>query len=102
MKIVCHGPKEGRIWSISIPGSIGRKGIVSALGSLEGVSFIKEPNILSSLQDQPFCMFDFKGQRFFIEAEWPAFDSFEISPEPRGCKEQLIEIKDFLEKLDKS
>lgn len=100
MKIVPHGPKEDRIWSISVPGSIGRKGIVSALASLDGVSFIKRPNIISSLRDEPFCIFEFKGQRFSIDAEWPAFDSFEISPDPRGCKDQLIEIKDFLEKID--
>jgi hypothetical protein len=100
VKIITHGPKEDRIWSISIPSSIGRMGIASLLSSLNGVFFIKKPNIISAFLDEPFCIFDFKGQRFYIEAEWPSFESFEISPYPRGCKDQLIEIRNFLEKAD--
>lgn len=56
------------------------------------------PSFFSFLHDGPFCIFEFKGEQFSIEAEWPAFNTFEISPVPRGCKDQIIEIKDFLAK----
>jgi hypothetical protein len=98
MKVVSQEPSAGRIWSISVQSSIGRRQITSLLGSLDGVSIVKKPSIFSFLRDQPFCFFDFKGQRFSIEAEWPSFNTFEISPVPRGCKDQIIEIKNFLEK----
>ena len=97
MKVTCHGPKEGRLWSISISGEIGRRGIVSVLRCLDGVLITKDPGAFSAMHDEPFCEFDLKGQKFIIEAEWPAFNSFEISPKPRGSKNQMVEIKDFLE-----
>jgi hypothetical protein len=99
MKLISRESIAGRVWSISMPRSMSRRRIVSLISLLEGVSIIKRPSIFSFLRSQPFCIFDFKGQRFSIEAEWPAFDTFEISPVPRGCKDQIIEIKDFLEKL---
>ena len=97
VKVLEHGPKPGRVWSLELPARVGRRRLARALASVPGVRLQQTPGFFSWLVDRPFCRFEYNGIQFVIEAEWPAFKAFTISPDPRGCKPETLEIKMALE-----
>ena len=97
VKVLEHGPKPGRVWSLELPARVGRRRLARVLASVPGVQLSHHPGWFSWLADRPFCRFEYKGVQFAVEAEWPAFNVFSIAPDPGGCKPETLEIKAALE-----
>jgi hypothetical protein len=103
MNVTAREPKPGRVWSLGISRSVGRRPLLSALRSIDGVKVIETSGFFSRMREKPICTFEYKEQKFIIEAEWPAFDSFEITPTPRGCKDQTADLfRELRKRLDES
>ena len=96
MKVYENSSKPGRVWSIEVSSRIGRRSLVRVIASIPGVLITQKPRMLSQLRDAPFCSFELGNRRFKIEAVWPAGGRFEISPDPSGCTEELLVIRDAL------
>ena len=96
MKVIDHCPRPGRIWSIEVPSSIGRRPLARLVSALPEAQIVTWPGLFSFLRDEPFCRFTLGGRTFTIEAVWPAGDTFEISPDPRGCVEELLVVRQAL------
>jgi hypothetical protein len=96
MKVYDSSPKRGRIWSIEISSRVGRRSIARIISRIPGVRVTQEPGMLSWLPDKPFCRFELRGRRFTIEASWPAGHRFEISPDPAGCSDELLIVREAL------
>lgn len=96
MKVHDNCSKPGRIWSIEVSSLIGRRGLARVLSAVPGVRITEMPGYFSWVRDKPFCRFELGGHRFVVEAVGPSFNSFEISPEPRGCVDQLLVIREAL------
>jgi hypothetical protein len=96
MKVYDNCPKPGRIWSIEVPSRIGRRRLVRIIAAIPGVHVFERPGILSRFSDRPFLQFRLGEHRFVVESTWPAGDRFEITPEPRGCVEALLVIREAL------
>ena len=96
MKVYDNFPKPGRIWSIEVSSWAGRRRLARAIARIPGVQVTQKPGLLSWLSDKPFCRFRLGNRSFTIEATWPAGERFEISPEPRGCCEELMIVREAL------
>ena len=96
MKVYDNCPKPGRIWSIEVSSSIGRRAIARLIATIPGVQMTQMPTFFSWLKDEPFCRFEFNGRRFAIEAVWPIGRRFEITPEPCGCVPEILTIREAL------
>jgi hypothetical protein len=96
MKVHDNCPKPGRVWSIEVSSFIGRRKLARILAAVPGVRIIKMPGYLSRLSDKPFCRFELDGHLFVVEATWPSGNRFVISPEPQGCVDQLLVVRQVL------
>jgi hypothetical protein len=96
MKVYENSPKPGRIWSIEVSSHIGRRSLARVIATIPGVLITQKPSLFSQFRDAPFCSFELGKRRFKVEAIWPAGDRFEISPDPSGCAEELLVIRDAL------
>jgi hypothetical protein len=99
VKITAMESKPGRIWSISVGGVTTRFSLVKILSAIDGVQFTRKPTLFSVFKDESFGEFMYKENLYALEAEWPAFNSFEIYLKRGGCKP---ETSDLLEKLSKA
>lgn len=95
MKVSDNCSKPGRIWSIEVSG-IGRRELVGMVAAIPGVHIIRKPHLFSWLSDEPFCRFELNGRQFTIEAVWPAGQCFEIGPDPHGCADEMLAVRQGL------
>lgn len=96
MKVYDNYSEPGRVWSIEVSSLIGRRRLARILAALPGVRITKMAGYFSWLSDEPFCRFELDGRLFVVEACWPSGNRFEIFPEPRGCVDQLLIIREAL------
>ena len=96
MKVHDNCPQAGRVWSIEVSSLIGRRKLARILSEVPGVRITKMPGHFSWLSAEPFCRFELGGRSFVVEATWPSGNRFEISPEPRGCVDQLLDVRKVL------
>lgn len=96
MKVYDICPKAGRIWSIEVPSSVGRRRLHRAIAAIPDVRVLKGPGLFSWLRDRPFLRFELGGLSFLAESKWPSGDRFEIGPNPAGCTEELLIIREAL------
>lgn len=96
MKVYDNCPKPGRVWSIEVSAFIGRRKLARILATIPGARIIKMPGYFSWLGDKQFCRFELDGRIFVVEATWPSGNRFEISPEPQGCVDQLMIVRQVL------
>lgn len=96
MKVYDNSPKPGRIWSIEISSSIGRRTVARIVSSIPGVLVTQKPGLLFGFRGKPFCRFQLNGRNFTIESTWPAGERFEISPDPRGWVTELLVVREAL------
>lgn len=92
-----RGPKPGRVWWLEITASVGRRRLARILASIPGARVSVSPGWFSWLRDEPFCRFELNGQKYVVEASWPAGTTFELSPDPQGCKLETVQLRKALE-----
>lgn len=96
MKVHDLCPKPGRIWSIEVSSRIGTRKLARILSTIPGVRITHMPGYFSWLSDKPFCRFELDGRSFVVETTWPSGHRYEISPEPRGCVDELLRVREAL------
>lgn len=96
MKVHDNCSEPGRVWSIEVSSLIGRRRLARILAALPGVRITQRAGYFSWLSDKPFCRFELGGRLFVVEASWPSGNRFEIYPEPQGCVDQLLIVREAL------
>lgn len=99
MKVIECGPKNNRVWYLTVHTFLPRKLFAMLLKRLPDVEIIRGPKLFSILREDEFLEFSFKDEIYCVEVDPFSKSYFEIHLKKPGCKPETLELKEQLENV---